>query len=244
MASRIRQFFPAAVIISVMVSPSCLHRRVEPPLTVLLVGDSIMAGYLGYMLQNRLNDLPGVTAIRRAKKSTGLAEYKPYDWPGKTTWYVKRYKPDIVIALFGANDCLLIRQPDGTSIQFEDEKWETAYASLVREYLAGVPPSVDKIFLLAQPASSHPFLRERLPAANAIFQKESRRFPRVTFVPLDRWTTKRGRALERMSDVEGSTENIHFPKDPVHHSLFGGKVLAEKVIDYMQRKGVRLPKKE
>jgi hypothetical protein len=203
-----------------------------------------MAGYLGYMLQKELNNMPGVTATRRAKKSTGLSEYKPFDWPGKTSWYVKRYKPDIVVALFGANDCLLIRRPKGTVIPFEDEKWKDTYASLVREYLAGIPPSVERVFLLAQPASSHPFLRERLPAANSIFKRESRRFRRVTFVPLDRWTTKGGEALEKMTDREGKRDDIHFPGDQIHHSLFGGKVLAEMVIDYMKRKGVRLPEQD
>ncbi|HPV43130.1 MAG TPA: DUF459 domain-containing protein [Spirochaetota bacterium] len=211
------------------------HSRVEldPPLRFLLLGDSIMAGYFGYMLEHRLREMPGVQVLRIGVKSTGLSEFIRFDWHGKTLQYIKWYRPDVVVILFGGNDCYALRRPDGTLLLFTQEGWRDEYAARLDRYLDDITPMVKRVYLVGQPSTNHPYFETRYPVLNKVFRAQSRKHAGVRYIPAWDMTSEKGLFVAVMKDGKGQTGAVKYPNDPIHHTPFGGRVLTERFLDYI-----------
>jgi len=226
----------AAILMTGLLVPGCAtHRRVklDPPLRFLLLGDSIMAGYFGYMLEHRLRETPGVQALRIAVKSTGLSEFIRFDWPAKTMSYIKWYKPDVLIILFGGNDCYALRRPDGSLLLFTDPAWRAEYGARLDRYLNGVAPLVKRVYLVGQPSTNHPYFESRYPVLNEVFRERCRRHRDIRYIPAWEMTSKKGVFVAVMKDMKGLEGPVKYPNDPIHHTPFGGRVLTELFFDYI-----------
>ena len=209
--------------------------RLRPPLRFLLLGDSLMGGYFGLMLEQRLNGISGVRALRIHAKSTGLSEYTPYDWPEKSHMYIARYKPDVLVVTFGANDCLALRLKNGRLLYFQTPGWREEYAARVAGYLSIVSPLVKKVYFVGQPSTDHAILAPRYPVINRIFSRVCATFPNVTYIPAWELTCDHGAYTPVMKDREGKAGYIKWNGDPIHHTPFGGIVLAELFLDYIKK---------
>ncbi len=226
----------AAILMTGLLAPGCTtHTRVKlnPPLRFLLLGDSLMAGYFGYMLEHQLRDTPGVQVLRIAVKSTGLSEFIRYDWHGKTLQYIRWYRPDVLVVLFGGNDCYALRRPDGTLLLFTQEGWHDEYAARLDRYLADLTPLVKRVYLVGQPSTNHPYFEARYPVLNKLFRERCRKNPGVRFVPAWEMTSKKGMFVTIMKDSKGLAGPVKYPNDPIHHTPFGGRVLTERFFDYI-----------
>ena len=211
------------------------HMRVklDPPLRFLLLGDSLMQGYFGYMLEHRLREMPGVQVLRVAVKSTGLSEFIRFDWHGKTLQYIRRYRPDVVVILFGGNDCYALRRPDGTLLPFTREGLRDEYAARLDRYLDDITPMVKRVYLVGQPSTNHPYFEARYPVLNNVFRERSRKHRGVRYIPAWEMTSEKGLFVAVMKDGRGRPGAVKYPNDPIHHTPFGGRVLTERFFDYI-----------
>ncbi len=207
--------------------------KLNPPLKFLLLGDSLMQGYFGYMLEHRLRETPGVQALRVAVKSTGLSEFIPYDWYGKTIQYIRWYRPDVVVIFFGGNDCYALRRPDGTLLLFTQEGWRDEYAARLDRYLDGITPLVKRVYLVGQPSTNHPYFESRYPLLNKLFREGCRKHRGVRYVPAWEMTSKKGLFVAVMKDNKGYAGPVKYPNDPIHHTPFGGRVLTERFFEFI-----------
>jgi uncharacterized protein len=231
-----RRFCSAVLIVAAVILSGCVsYTRVqlEPPLRFLLLGDSLMQGYFGFMLEKRLRETPGVQAVRIAVKSTGLSEFIPYGWPGKTLMYIRQYRPDVLVLLFGGNDCYALRRENGTLLMFSSDEWRDEYAARLDRYLDAVSRQVKRVYLFGQPSTDHPFFRERYPVLNDLFHERSRKHPGVRYVPAWEMTSEKGMYAAVMKDSRGFAGRIKYPNDPIHHTPFGGQVLTERFLHYI-----------
>ncbi len=97
------QFEPAPEPQPQIADPPPARRR---PQRVLLVGDSLMQnGCLGSQLEARFKQYPGLHVARWAKQSTGLSRKDYFDWSAKLQELIDKYQPDLIVAIWGANDC-------------------------------------------------------------------------------------------------------------------------------------------
>ncbi|HOD15615.1 MAG TPA: DUF459 domain-containing protein [Spirochaetota bacterium] len=231
-----RRFQAAALVIAAITLAGCVSYtrvRLDPPIRFLLVGDSLMQGYFGFMLEKRLRETPGVRAARIAVKSTGLSEFIRYDWHGRTLLYIRQYRPDVLVLLFGGNDCYALRRENGTLIMFTSDEWRNEYAARLDGYLDAIAPLVKRVYLVGPPSTDHPYFRERYPVLNDLFRERCRKHRGVRYVPAWEMTSERGTFVAVMKDSRGIAGRVKYPDDPIHHTPFGGQVLAERFLDYI-----------
>jgi hypothetical protein len=205
-----------------------------PPLRFLLVGDSMMAGNFGCMLEERIRGTRGLQALRVAVMSTGLSEYHPYDWAGRSVRYIAQYRPDVLVASFGANDCLALRRKNGSLLYYGAPGWEAEYSARIHGYLRTVTPLVRRVYLVGQPATDHPILAPKYPVANRLYREACERYDNAAYVPAWELTSDNGKFLPVMKDRNGISGMVKFPGDPIHHSPFGGRVLADLFLDFIR----------
>ncbi len=77
----------------------------EPPVRVLLVGDSIM-NQAGLYLEEALEARPGVEdveVVNEARNGTGLLTPQVFDWKGAAPDLIATTEPDVIIVLFVGN---------------------------------------------------------------------------------------------------------------------------------------------
>lgn len=207
--------------------------KLDPPLRFLLLGDSLIAGYFGYMLEHRLRATPGVQVLRVAVKSTGLSEFILYGWHGKTLQYIRWYRPDVLVVLIGGNDCYALRRPDGSLLLFTDKGWYEEYAGRLNRFLSEVTPLVKRVYLIGQPSTNHPYFEMRYQTLNKLFRRECRKHSGVRYVPAWEMTSEKGSFVAVMKDKKGFSAPVKYPNDPIHHTPFGGRVLTERFFDFI-----------
>ncbi len=82
------------------------------PLTVLLVGDSMMAAGLASAIARALESEDDVRVVRAYKEATGLSRPDVYDWMEVLPPLLTRVKPNVVVCSLGGNDMQAIREGD------------------------------------------------------------------------------------------------------------------------------------
>jgi hypothetical protein len=233
----------SALFALLLASCASVEKRPDPlmprPVSVLLVGDSIMGGHLGLYLENTLSAMPGVTAVRHYVVSSGLSGLHEYLWTEAAHDYVRKMKPDVLIVMFGANDSLAVKIATTKGFaHLPSPEFEDQYAMKVRLFLQNTAPYVKKVYWIGQPAVLHRDFTVKYPVLNRIYQTECARFPNAVFIDSWKHTSVDGKYVPRLADKNGTVDLVHW--DPVHHTAHGGKVLGELVIDTMAR-DVSLP---
>lgn len=197
---------------------------------VLIVGDSLMGGNLGIYLLKELNQIQNTNAIRKWKMSTGLSGYKNYNWTEASFDYIHRFKPDILIVCFGANDGYAVKvAAQNKLIYLPSPASLKHYALKVRLFLHSTAPYVKKVYWIGLPALKPGYFSKRYPKLNKIFQDECSKVNNAEFI--DSWTltSKDGQYLKKMADRSGYMGVMHW--DEVHYSMHGGKVLGEMILE-------------
>lgn len=207
----------------------------HPPLRFLILGDSLIGGFFGVMLAYELERNPGISTKRFYHKSTGLSEYHRYNWPVRTVTYIKRFRSDILVVLFGANDSYAVRLKSGKLHFHWQNGFKELYAGRVRAYIRNALRYVKKIYWIGQPATNHRSFGPRYVMLNKIYREECEKVPGASYIPAWKWTSINGIYTPVMTDKRGVTGYVKFRGDRIHHSRFGGRVLAEKFIDFIRK---------
>jgi hypothetical protein len=181
---------------------------------LLEIGDSL-GDDLEYGLRHELQFARGLKLIQRNKVSTGLSASWYYNWPTHLKSDLHKYRPNLVVILFGANDeqALDVR---GTSQPFGSSKWRSAYTARVRRIDHLVTKAGAYAFWVGLPIAAPKSYSQGLRTLNAIYKKVALSTPGVTFQPI--WhllATKggnfRGGAIvNKVPSVLRRPDGIHF----------------------------------
>ncbi|MCB1367542.1 MAG: DUF459 domain-containing protein [Rhodobacteraceae bacterium] len=140
----------------------------ERPARILVIGDSLADGF-GMFLKNRVDRvLPHAEIINRGKTSTGLARRDFYDWPAQFAVFASEYRPDIVVAHFGANDMQTV-MGDATRTVYGTAEWDAAYLREIRKVIAVAQAAGVPLYWIGPAPDSHSGLNAHLRHVNPLF---------------------------------------------------------------------------
>lgn len=222
-----------AVLVSCASSPQANPARdkVKTPITVLMVGDSMMGGFFGKALGENLDARPDVDVERVYVISTGLSGLHPFNWTNRTEELIEKHHPDVLVAYYGANDTLAVKEKDGKNYLFNSPEYRKRYARHVHEYVKRFAPRVKRLYLLGQPATDHRSLATRYPVTNDVFREICTHFPNAFYVPTWDLTLIKGKYAPYMTDSEGKLRKMKY-EDAVHPTPAGGKIMTEAALPY------------
>jgi hypothetical protein len=197
------------------------------PLRLWIIGDS-MAQVFGQSLVNASVDSGVVAATLDYRISTGLTRPDYFDWPAEVADRLPTLDPEIVVAMFGANDAqgLIL---DGAAVPYGTPGWRTEYARRVGALMDQLTAGGRPVLWVSQPPMRSASFSEKMRDLDEIYRHEARRRPAVTFVDstpvlgddAGAWTPylpgSNGHTLARQADG-------------IHLSRAGGDRLADVVL--------------
>lgn len=207
-------------------------RGLPAPRRILLVGASSIQYYLGAELERRLADFEDVSVLRLGKLSTGLSRPDIFDWPQKLAELQAEFRPDLVIAMFGGNDCQPIRHA-GRLHEYGTPGWQAEYRKRLRAFVDQMQAGGARAVLLGQTMVAKPAFAARLRRQNDLLRDEAEAAGAL-FVPTwDLGTDERGRYRATIRH-RGRTGLLRLP-DGIHLSLLGADFAAERLVARLQR---------
>jgi len=205
--------------------------KVDAPMHILMVGDSMMGGFFGKALAEELTTNPNVTILRDYTISTGLSGLHPYNWKKRTEELMNENPPDVLIVFFGGNDTLAVREPDGKEFLYHNSEFRNRYVRHVTDYLAYFAPKVKRLFMIGQPTTADPQFSVRYPKINDMQNEACLKFPNTYFVPSWQHTTINGVYARYMKDKDGKNRKMKYDDD-VHPTPAGGIIMKDALMPY------------
>lgn len=150
------------------------------PLRVWIIGDS-MAQVFGQSLVNASVDSGVVAATLDYRISTGLTRPDYFDWPAEVADRLPTLDPEVVVAMFGANDAqgLIL---DGSAVPYGTPEWRTEYAARVGALMDQLTAGGRPVLWVSQPPMRSASFSGKMRDLDAIYRREASRRPAVTFV--------------------------------------------------------------
>lgn len=162
----------------------------EEPASVLVAGDSMIAGGFGLFLAQSLSKEHGYSVVRHGKSSTGLARPDFYNWMKQAKALVADGVPDASLVMFGGNDVqgLYMGRDENrkrTWVRWPDEGWAEEYARRVVEFCDILQPGDQQIVWIGLPIMRPEKFRLRCEKVNTIYRAEMAIRRNATFI--DTW---------------------------------------------------------
>ena len=201
------------------------------PLRLLVVGDSL-AQDLAIGLERTLD--PDRFALTvETRNSTGLARSDYFDWSAEIHRDLDRYRPEVVVAMFGGNDNQDVAVPEGGYIRkWDSRRWQVAYAGRVGDLMEAVTREGSRLLWVGLPITQSSVIPpSRVQLLNGIYGTQARAHPEVLFV--DAWhlfVNPKGRYAAYLRDERGHLQLMREP-DKVHLTAAGDDRLARYVVE-------------
>jgi hypothetical protein len=215
------------------------------PKSILLVGDSMIAGGLGLYMQRDLDKVHGYDTRRHGKTSSGLARPDFYDWMKVGKEIVDKAGPtDATIAMFGGNDVQGLYMGHGAWIRWPEAGWAEEYARRVNAFADIVAPDHRTLFWIGMPVMRPEKFHRKVQRVNTIYRAEMAIRPHAHYV--DIWpllADENGDYADRIQlepdpdETKGETKGEIKPKkvrvragDGIHLSPAGARFVADHVM--------------
>src|SRR5262249_39821872 len=204
--------------------------------TVLLMGESMIAGSLGGAIATRLTRDPRPGVVRAFQTATGLGRSDLFDWMKVVPPLLEREKPQYVVCSIGANDATNIL--DGERLlAFGRAGWRKAYSERVLTMMRLLAGENSKVLWLGLPPMREPSFSERARYLNHIFAEAAKEVPRVEYLDLDMLVSGPGGEYATFIRSEGRFVRVRMD-DGIHYSPPGAKAIARWVVDWIyERRG-------
>ncbi len=135
---------------------------------ILVVGDSQAQG-LASAMQRQARASGQARVVNGAKPGTGLVAPASFDWPAAMPGLLAPAKPDVVVMMFGGNDRLPIRLPDGGSLQFNSAAWTEVYRARVTQLVHAARASEIPVYWVGNPIAREEKYSRDMRTLNALF---------------------------------------------------------------------------
>jgi len=221
---------PAASVgtASIPVPPPTTERR----LRVLIVGDSIGAD-LAIGLSRLLYDRGNFVLKTDAREATGLARPDYFDWQAQVANDLRTFRPDVVVAMFGANDNQSFLA-GGEGYVLGSPEWRRIYSHRVGGVMSEVTASGRPVVWVGMPPMKSGSLSGTMRMLNGIFRTEAVRHPGSIYV--ESWTSLAdtdGAYTAYLPNRSGDEELVRQP-DGVHLTAAGSVRLGSRVFQEMR----------
>jgi hypothetical protein len=203
------------------------------PLTVWFAGDSLAAGP-SWAFGPEAKSLGAVRTLTEYQVGTGLVRDDYWDWFRHSAAAMAALDPDVAVFMVGGNDGqpLLIR---GSYAKAGTPAWTREYTRRVAGIMDVLAAGGRRVVWIGMPPMRDPGLNASARRVDAIFRREARRRPAVTYVDAYAlFSGPGGRYADRIGDVSMRLS------DGVHLNVAGSQRLAARVLEAV-RTFVRLP---
>lgn len=203
------------------------------PQRVLLIGDSLMQnGCLGSQLEVRFKQCKGVQVARWAKQSTGLARKDYFDWAAKLKELIAKHQPDLIVAIWGANDCQSVTNSRGKALAvFGTEAWDKAYGERVEEMTAIAHDAGAELVIIGLPSMRNEKYGARIARLNSVVEKHAQQ---AGGVYLPTWNITSGNHGSYLASIKYNGKNINMrQKDGIHLSNGGAGYVSDWLMGEM-----------
>jgi len=203
----------------------------EDPARILVIGDSLAQGF-GIFLDKRVKERK-LTAVvtNRGRTSTGLARDDFYNWPAEFAAMAPTYRPDIIVAHFGANDNQTIIRSSGRVGQSSDE-WNATYRDQIQRILDTAAQYKAMVYLIGPAPDKGGSLNRHLSRINPLFQAEADEVQAVYF-PLGPFSAGPNGEYVKVVAVNGKNTTIR-SGDGSHFTGVGYYLVADKLLQDME----------
>jgi uncharacterized protein len=193
---------------------------------LLVIGDSLGI-QLGQGLREALADRPDIIIDSRARADTGLVNTSVRDWPLTVSDVIAQPadRPDLVIALIGANDNQKLRSIDGGLADQLSESWRFAYAQRVDGIVLPLKRAGIPLIWVGLPVMKNTRLSGALLAINGIFQERVEREGGRYIDIWDQFADAAGGYSINGPDIAGEIQRMR-AGDGVHFTKAGSRKLA------------------
>jgi hypothetical protein len=203
--------------------------------TVLLIGDSMMAGSLGAAISRTLGANPRFRVVRAAQVATGLSRPDLFDWMSVVGPLLEREKPQLVVCSLGANDGQRIFEND-RALSFGTAAWNKAYRERVSAMMRKLAGSGARVLWLGLPPMRDERLSRRAAHLSRIFSASAKRARRVDYLELRMLVAgPDGGYTTFLRGPGGQMLRVRM-EDGVHYSPAGSRLVARWVLDWVREK--------
>jgi hypothetical protein len=223
-----------------LANPFVVNLATSSAFSFLLVGDSFMDTYspVGDFLKKTLSSLKGVLVNRVGKVSSGLARPDFFNWSAKAQELVNLYKPNVVVAMLGANDDQPLKVTDANGqkkfLIFGTGEWQAEYSRRVSDFIKIFQRQKATVFWVGLPVMRDKARAERMKIINSVCQATiNNNLKGAFFVPT--WpilSNAKGEYTDVLINQNGQKVASHAP-DGIHLSYFAGIALVKKLVREM-----------
>jgi uncharacterized protein len=209
-----------------------VHRPTKAhPLRVLAVGDSIGED-LAIGLARALSGRKSFVLETDARQSTGLARPDYFDWAHQVAVDIRKFRPDVVVAMFGANDAqsFIAR---GRGVRMGTSEWKRIYRQRAGRIMAQVSASGRPLIWVGMPPMAAEWRSQSMRMINGLLRAEAARRPGVLY--MDSWRLFAGSGggySAYLRNASGEQELVR-TSDGVHLTAAGLDRLAGAVMRTM-----------
>jgi hypothetical protein len=209
------------------------------PPTVLLVGDSMLAGNLGGTIAADLTKHPRPRVVRAFETATGLSRPEVFDWMKVVPPLLERERPQFVVCSLGANDATNISDGDRL-LAFGRGGWRKTYSERVLAMMRLLAGGNTQVLWLGLPPMRESLFSERALYLNRIFAQAAKEVARVEYLDLEMLVSQpNGDYATFILDGEGRFVRARMD-DGVHYSPSGAKAIARWVVDWIYERREQL----
>jgi hypothetical protein len=207
--------------------------------TVLLLGDSMIAGSLGSAIAISLSSDPNQRLVRAVQTATGLNRPDVFNWMKVIPPLLERENPQLIVCSLGANDATDIRDGDRV-LEFGQAGWRTAYNERVMAMMRLLANRRARVLWLGLPPMRDPSFSERARYLNRIFALAAKKVPQVEYFDLEMLVSApNGEYATFMRNQEGRFARMRMD-DGVHYAPSGARWIARWVVDWIYERRSRV----
>ncbi len=195
------------------------------PERVLVLGDSLGID-LGNVLVQDLDQTGVARATLDGEVDTGLTRPDYFNWPAELASDLRRYTPQIVVVMIGANDDQDL--PGPPDVPFATTAWDETYRARVASFMAEAASHGARVIWMGMPPMQAPALSSAMQHINGLAQQAAVRNPSVDYVAS--WNvigTPSGQFTPYLLE-SGQEVNVREP-DGTHITAGGAQVLSGAV---------------
>jgi len=205
----------------------------QDPARVMVIGDSLADGF-GIFLDRRVKERElHAQVLNYGRVSSGLARSDFYDWPSRFEAMAQQYRPDVVVAHFGANDMQTIILPD-SRVGFGTEEWDAAYRQQTRRILDIAARHKAVVYWLGPAPDRNSALNRHLSRVNPLFKAEAE-LVQANYIPLAALAAGDNGEYVTTASVDGRVVTIR-TGDGSHFTGAGYYMVADHILADMERR--------
>jgi hypothetical protein len=203
--------------------------------TVLLAGDSMIAGGLAATLSRALAARGGMRVVHAFRIGTGLTSPEVFDWAAEVPPLVAREDPRLVVCSLGANDARAMRVGDRV-LPFGDAEWKRVYLEHVVALMRAFAALGARVLWVGLPPMRDEQLSRRAQILNRLFSQAADRVPRVEYLEVSMLVSGADQGYATFGTMKTGARVRLRLDDGVHYSRSGSALITRWVMDWVRER--------